>query len=96
MSGYNQAMARSTRRSRGMPVLLILQKHALPGIVLNRSCAHYTRTFARHDSHKKKHMNLHNMTFSDITLKLNVVRQQQQQPFYSTTTILQSLYRPTC
>ena len=27
-------------------------------------------------------MNLHNMTFSDITLKLNVV-QQQQQPFYS-------------
>jgi len=30
-------MARRTRRSRGIPVLLTLQKHALPGIVRNRS-----------------------------------------------------------
>jgi len=45
MSGYNQAMARSTRLSRGIPVLLMLQKHALLGIVRNRS---YTEiTFAR-------------------------------------------------
>ena len=42
MSGYNQAMARRTRRSRGIPVLLMLQKQALLGIVRNRSYIHDT------------------------------------------------------
>ena len=69
MSGYSQAMARRTRRSRGMPVLLILQKHALPGIVLNRSYIHTNTHYIIIVHNKDILFILLKIAFSDIIMK---------------------------